>query len=54
MSGVGKAARNKDSLEAWTIITDCSSRGGETSFPLRGWGAIIEECNIKTKNKGVI
>jgi hypothetical protein len=37
------------------VITDCSlSGGGETPFPLRGWGAIIEECNIKTKNKRVM
>jgi hypothetical protein len=54
MTGVGEAARDKDGLGAWTVMTDCLSRGGETSFPLRGWGAIIEECNVKTKNKGVM
>jgi hypothetical protein len=54
MSGVGKAARDKDGLGAWTVITDCLSRGGETPFSLRGWGAIIEEYNVKTKNEGVI
>jgi hypothetical protein len=36
------------------VITDCLSHSGETPFPLRGWGAMIEECNVKTKNKGVI
>jgi hypothetical protein len=51
MSGVGKAARDKDSLGAWTVMTDYSSHGGETPFPLRGWGAIIEECNVKIKTR---
>jgi hypothetical protein len=58
MSRVSEAARDEDGLGAWTVMTDCSSdclsRGGETSFPLRGWGAIIKEYNVKTKNKGVI
>jgi hypothetical protein len=54
MSGVGKAARNKDGLGAWTVMTDCLSRGSETPFSLQGWGAMIKECNVKTKNKGVI
>jgi hypothetical protein len=43
MSGVGEAACDKDGLEAWTVMTDCSSRGGETAFPLRGLGAMIED-----------
>jgi hypothetical protein len=55
MSGVGEAARDEDGLGVWTVMTDCSSRGGgETPFPLRGWGAMIEECNVKTKNERVI
>jgi hypothetical protein len=55
MSKVGKAACDKDGLEVWTVITNCSSRGGgETLFSLRGWGAIIKECNVKTKNERVI
>jgi hypothetical protein len=54
MTGVGEAACDEDGLGAWTVMTDCSLRGGETSFPLRGWGAIIEECNVKTKNEGVM
>jgi hypothetical protein len=54
MSGVGEAARDEDGLGAWTVMTDCSSCGGETPFPLRGWGAMIEEYNVKTKNKGVM
>jgi hypothetical protein len=53
MSGVGEAAREKMAWGTWTVMTDCLSRGGETPFPLRGWGAMIEEYNIK-KNKGVI
>jgi hypothetical protein len=37
------------------VMTDCLSRGGgETPFPLQGWGAIIEECNVKTKNERVM
>jgi hypothetical protein len=47
MSGVGEAARDEDGLGAWTVMTDCLSRGGETLFPLRGWGAMIEECKVK-------
>jgi hypothetical protein len=55
MSGVGEAACDKDGLGVWTVITDCLSRGGgETPFPLRGWGVMIEEYNIKIKNKNVI
>jgi hypothetical protein len=54
MLRVSEAACDKDGLGAWTVITDCSSRDGETSFPLRGWGAMIEECNVKTKNEGVM
>jgi hypothetical protein len=46
MSRVSKAVRDKDGLGAWTVMTDCSSRGGETPFPLQGWGAIIKEYNI--------
>jgi hypothetical protein len=41
-------------LRAWIVMTDCLSRDSETSFPLQGWGAIIEECNVKTKNEGVM
>jgi hypothetical protein len=33
------------------VITDCSSRGGETPFSLRGWGAIIKEYNVKIKTR---
>jgi hypothetical protein len=51
MSGVGEAARDKDGLGVWTVMTDCLSRGGETSFPLRGWGVMIEECNVKIKTR---
>jgi hypothetical protein len=54
MLEVGKATCDKSGLGAWTVITDCLSRGSETPFPLRGWGAMIEECNVKTKNKGII
>jgi hypothetical protein len=55
MSKVSKAVCNKDSLGVWTVMTDCLLRGGgETPFPLRGWGAIIKEYNVKTKNKRVI
>jgi hypothetical protein len=55
MFGVSKAVCNKNGLGVWTVIIDCLSHGGsETPFPLQGWGAIIEECNVKTKNKGVI
>jgi hypothetical protein len=53
MSGVGKAACDEDGLGACTVMIDCSSHGGETPFPLRGWGAMIEECNVK-KNEGVM
>jgi hypothetical protein len=42
MSGLGETARDEDGLEALTVITDCLSRCGETAFPLRGWGAMIE------------
>jgi hypothetical protein len=51
MSGVGEAARDKDGLGAWTVITDCSSCGGETPFSLWGWGAMIKECNVKIKTR---
>jgi hypothetical protein len=54
MLKVSKAMCNKDSLRAWTIITDCLLCNSETPFPLQGWGAIIKEYNIKTKNEGVI
>jgi hypothetical protein len=54
MLGLGETACDKDGLEALTVITDCSSRCGETPFPLRGWGAMIEEYNVKTKNEGVM
>jgi hypothetical protein len=53
MSKVSEAAYEEDGLGTWTVMTDCSSRGGETLFPLQGWGAMIEECNIK-KNEGVM
>jgi hypothetical protein len=53
MSGVSEAACKEDGLGTWTVITDCSSRGSETPFPLQGWGAMIKECNIK-KNEGVM
>jgi hypothetical protein len=36
MTRVSEATRDKDGLGAWTVITDCLSRGGETSFPLQG------------------
>jgi hypothetical protein len=36
------------------VITDCLSRGGETPFSLQGWGVMIKEYNVKTKNKGVM
>jgi hypothetical protein len=36
MLGLGETARDKDGLEASTVITDCLSRYGETAFPLRG------------------
>jgi hypothetical protein len=54
MLGLGKTARNKNGLKALTVITDCLSRCGKTPFPLRGWGAMIEEYNVKTKNKDVM
>jgi hypothetical protein len=54
MFRVSKAARDKDGLRVWTVMTDCLSRGGgETPFPLRGWGAMIKEYNVKT-NEGVM
>jgi hypothetical protein len=54
MSGLGETTCDKDSLEALTVITDCLLRYGETPFPLQGWEAMIEEYNVKTKNKGVM
>jgi hypothetical protein len=54
MLGLGETVRDKDGLEALTVITDCLLCCGETSFPLRGWGAMIEEYNVKTKNEGVM
>jgi hypothetical protein len=42
MSGVGKAACDKDGLGAWTVITDCLLRDSKTPFPLQGWGAMIK------------
>jgi hypothetical protein len=49
MSGLRETARDEDGLEALTVIIDCSSRYGETPFPLRGWGAMIKEYNVKTR-----
>jgi hypothetical protein len=54
MLGLRETARDKDGLEASTVIINCLSRYGKTPFPLQGWGAIIEEYNIKTKNEGVM
>jgi hypothetical protein len=42
MSGLRKTARDEDGLKALIMITDCLSRCGKTAFPLRGWGAMIE------------
>jgi hypothetical protein len=49
-----ETACDKDGLEALTVITGCLSCCGKTLFSLQGWGAMIKEYNIKTKNKGVI
>jgi hypothetical protein len=51
MSRVGEAAREEDGLRTWTVITGCLSHSGETPFPLRGWDAMIKECNVKIKTR---
>jgi hypothetical protein len=55
MLEVSKAVCNKNSLKAWTVITDCLSHGGETPFFYKLkvlWSKNINK--YKDKNKCVI